>query len=102
MILPCELTYWNIGENILIEIYSKDNCTHCNSAKTLLGTRNKLFTEYKLGVDYTREQLLEKFPNARTFPVVVIDGFHIGGFTELNKVLTEELDDTRRLLNEEK
>jgi glutaredoxin len=86
----------------LIEIYSKDNCTYCTSAKNLLNTRNKLFTEYKLGVDYTREQLLEKFPNARTFPVVVIDGFHIGGFTELNKILTEELNDTRKLLNEEK
>jgi glutaredoxin len=102
MIHPCGLTFGCIGENILIEIYSKDNCTYCNSAKTLLSTRNKLFTEYKLGVDYTREQLIEKFPNARTFPVVVIDGFHIGGFTELNKVLTEELNDTRKLLNEEK
>lgn len=102
MILPYGLTYWNIGENILIEIYSKDNCVHCVSAKTLLNTRNKQFTEHKLGVDYTREQLLEKFPNARTFPVVVIDGFHIGGFIELTKILTEEAQDTRTLLNEGK
>lgn len=86
----------------MIEIYSKDNCTYCTSTKNLLDTRNKLFTEYKLGVDYTREQLLEKFPNARTFPVVVIDGFHIGGFNELNKILMEESSDTRKLLNEEK
>jgi len=102
MILPYGLTYWNIGENTLIEIYSKDNCVHCVSAKSLLTTRNKQFTEHKLGVDYTREQLLEKFPNARSYPVVVIDGFHIGGFVELNKILTEEAQDTRTLLNEGK
>ena len=86
----------------MIEIYSKDNCVYCVTAKSLLASKNKQFTEYKLGVDYTREQLLEKFPNARTFPVVVIDGFHIGGFNELNKILMEESSDTRKLLNEEK
>lgn len=86
----------------MIEIYSKDNCSYCTSAKILLTNKNKLFTEHKLGVDYTREQLLARFPNAKTFPVVVIDGYHIGGFNELNKILTEESHDTRKLLNEEK
>jgi glutaredoxin 3 len=86
----------------LIEIYSKENCTYCVSAKNLLTSRNKLFTEHKLGVDYTREQLLEKFPNAKSFPVIVVDGYHIGGFVELNKILTEESMDTRKLLNEGK
>jgi glutaredoxin len=86
----------------LIEIYSKENCTFCASAKNLLTSRNKLFTEHKLGVDYTKEQLLEKFPNAKTFPIIVVDGYHIGGFVELNKILTEESMDTRKLLNEEK
>lgn len=102
MILPYGLTFWNIGGNTLIEIYSKDNCVYCVSAASLLTTRNKQFTEYKLGVDYTREQILEKFPNARSFPVVVIDGYHIGGYVELSKILTEESQDPRRLLNEEK
>lgn len=86
----------------MIEIYSKENCTYCASAKNLLTSRNKMFTEHKLGVDYTREQLLEKFPNAKSFPVILIDGYHIGGFNELNKILTEESLDTRKLLNEEK
>ena len=86
----------------MIEIYSKENCTYCVSAKNLLTSRNKLFTEHKLGVDYTREQLLEKFPNAKSFPIIVVDGYHIGGFVELNKILTEESMDTRKLLNEGK
>jgi glutaredoxin 3 len=86
----------------LIEIYSKENCTYCVSAKNLLTSKNKLFTEHKLGVDYTREQLFEKFPNAKSFPVIVIDGYHIGGHTELNKSLTELSMDTRKLLNEGK
>ena len=60
-----------------------------------------LNNEYKLGVDYTREQLLEKFPNARTFPVVVIDGFHIGGFEQLKKQINEETHDNRKILLED-
>lgn len=67
----------------MIEIYSKPNCPYCSRAKTLLNTRKVNFTEYKLNEDFTREFLVEKYPNAMTFPVVVVDGYHIGGFTQL-------------------
>jgi glutaredoxin len=46
---------------------------------------NISFQEYKLGKDFTREILLSKFPSAKSFPVIVIDGFYIGGYTELNE-----------------
>jgi glutaredoxin len=31
----------------------------------------------------TREELLEKAPNAKTVPQIWIDGEHVGGYTEL-------------------
>ena len=31
----------------------------------------------------TREQLLERYPTARSFPVVIVDGKPIGGFQQL-------------------
>ena len=37
-----------------------------------------------LDVDYTREDFVEKFPEARTFPQITKDGIYIGGFTELD------------------
>lgn len=83
-----------------IEIYSKDNCSFCVQAKQLLKIHGKEFFEYKLGEDFTREVLLSKFPEAKTFPVIVVDGFNIGGFNELSKYITEEKTNTSKLLNE--
>ena len=83
-----------------IEIYSKDNCSFCTQAKTILKNRGKDFIEYKLDEDFTREILLSKFPEAKTYPVIVIDGFNIGGFEQLKQHLAEETSDQRKVLLE--
>ena len=44
------------------------------------------YDKYMLNEDFNREQLLEKFPYAKTFPQITIDGIHIGGYTEFAKV----------------
>lgn len=83
-----------------IEIYSKNNCTFCEQAKQLLKMHGKNFIEYRLDEDFTREILLSKFPEAKTFPVVVIDGFNIGGFQQLQQQINEETKDNRKVLLE--
>lgn len=83
-----------------IEIYSKDNCSFCNQAKAILKNRGKDFIEYKLDEDFTREILLSKFPEAKSYPVIVIDGFNIGGFEQLKQHLAEETSDHRKVLLE--
>jgi glutaredoxin 3 len=95
--------YLCIGRIILmaIEIYTKQGCPACDSAKTTLQNINKPFVEYKFNEDFTREVLLSKFPEAKTFPVIVIDGFHIGGYRELVEIINEEIKDTRKILLEE-
>ena len=40
---------------------------------------------------WTKEQLLEVAPNARTVPQIFIDGNLIGGFTELRQYLQEAI-----------
>jgi len=67
----------------MVEVYSKDNCAFCTKAKALLETRHMEFIERKIGVDVTREQLLEIAPLARTVPQIVIDGTVIGGYDQL-------------------
>ena len=84
-----------------IEIYSKNNCTFCEQAKSLLKMKGKNFIEYKLDEDFTREILLSKFPEAKTFPVLVIDGFNIGGFQQLQQQINEESSDSRKVLLED-
>jgi glutaredoxin 3 len=67
----------------MISIYSKDNCVYCGRAKRLLSTRGISYREQTLEHDFTREDILEKFPSARTFPIVAVDGKFIGGYDNL-------------------
>lgn len=83
-----------------IEIFSKNNCSYCDKAKQLLRIHGKDYIEYKLDEDFTREVLLSRFPEAKSYPIIVVDGFNIGGFEQLNKYITEEAQDSRKLLNE--
>jgi glutaredoxin len=54
-----------------------------------------------LNEDFTRENLLELFPTSRSFPVIVVDGFNIGGFEQLRQKLDEDYKPTtQRYLTE--
>lgn len=64
-------------------MYSKPNCTYCRRAKAFFEMRNIEYVERTVGVDTTREQLLEAAPNARTVPQIFINNELIGGYTEL-------------------
>lgn len=82
-------------------LYTKDNCSYCVNAKLLLNSKGLSYTEYKLGEDFTRETLLEMFPEARTFPVIVVDGFNIGGYVQLKEKLDNDLKESKKFLTEE-
>ena len=64
-------------------IWSKDNCPYCDQAKSLLKQRGIAFEEKKIGDGFTKEDLLEAVPTARTVPQIFLDDRLIGGFTEL-------------------
>ena len=68
-------------------VWSKNACPFCDQAKNLLKLKGIEFEEKKIGHGYTREQLLEAVPNARTVPQIFLDEQLIGGFTELRKHL---------------
>lgn len=68
-------------------VWSKYHCPFCDQAKALLTQKGIEFEERKIGDGYSREDLLEAVPNARTVPQIFLDGELIGGFTELKKHL---------------
>jgi glutaredoxin 3 len=68
-------------------VWSKNHCPYCDQAKALLKQKGIEFEERKIGVGYTKEQLLEAVPEARTVPQIFLDDKLIGGFTELKKHL---------------
>jgi glutaredoxin 3 len=68
-------------------IWSKYHCPYCDQAKALLTQRGIEFVEHKIGDGYTKEDLLEVAPTARTVPQIFLNEELIGGFTELKKRL---------------
>ena len=68
-------------------VWSKNACPFCDQAKNLLKLKGIEFEERNISTDWTREQLLEAVPDARTVPQIFLDEQLIGGFTELRKHL---------------
>jgi len=64
-------------------IWSRDACPYCDQAKSLLTQKGIAFEERKIGQGWTREQLLESVPTARTVPQIYLNGEYVGGYTEL-------------------
>jgi glutaredoxin len=64
-------------------VWSKYHCPFCEQAKALLTQKGIEFEEKKIGDGYTKEELLEAVPTARTVPQIFLDGQLIGGFNEL-------------------
>ncbi len=68
-------------------VWSKDQCPYCVQAKALLDSRGIDYEERNINQGWTREQLLESVPGARTVPQIFLDDQLIGGFTELREHL---------------
>lgn len=69
-------------------IWSKYNCPYCDQAKSLLKQKGYEIEERKIGDGYTKEELLEAVPNARSVPQIFLEGEYVGGYTELKNKLT--------------
>jgi len=69
----------------MIEVYGKPNCPQCEEVKTMLEMSNTAYHYYTLDVDFTRDELFEQFPTARTFPQVKSEGEVIGGINEFKE-----------------
>ena len=68
-------------------VWSKNSCPFCIQAKALLKQKGIEFEERNIEQDWSREQLLEAVPAARTLPQIFLDDKLIGGFTELRQHL---------------
>ena len=68
--------------NIVI-VTKKEYCPFCEKAKNILKMKGLEYEEKTLGVNYTKEELLELVPTAKTVPQIWIDGKHIGGCDDM-------------------
>jgi glutaredoxin len=73
-----------------VVVWSKYHCAHCDQAKSLLKSKGIQFEERKLGDGYTKEELLEQIPEAKSLPQIIIDGELVGGIVKLREYFEKE------------
>lgn len=73
-------------------IYTKDECPYCVKAKKLMEGFHIEYSEVKIGVDMSREEFVETFPDQGTVPLIFINEEKVGGYNEFRNWL----DDWRR------
>ena len=66
----------------LVEIWGKPACLFCDKAKALSRQEGLNYIYHQLDEDFTIEELKERFPDAKTFPQILVDDKYIGGFSE--------------------
>lgn len=76
-----------------IGIYTIDGCGFCDQAKALLIDKDLKFKEQKIETSDERMQLKNKYPEARSFPIIIIDHQWIGGFSQLMDWIRDHKDD---------
>ena len=73
----------------MIYIWGKPACPSCTKAKALCEQRGYQFEYLEMGKDFTREAVLAEFPEARTFPQIVVGGQKIGGYEQFVKYIED-------------
>jgi glutaredoxin len=73
----------------MIHIWGKPACPSCTKAKALCEQRGYQFEYLEMGKDFDRETVLSEFPEARTFPQIVVGGQKIGGYEQFVKYIED-------------
>lgn len=73
----------------MIEIYGKPNCNWCVKARELLNSKGINYKYYSVGEDVGIDFIIETFPGVKTVPIIVVDGFRIGGYEDLKGYIEE-------------
>ena len=71
------------------EIFGKPDCIHCEKAKFLCKQKEIEFTNQELGKDFEMGFILEKFTGAKTFPQILVDDDHVGGYDDRSVFLND-------------
>ena len=57
----------------MMVIYTKDDCPACIQAKAQMDQAGQEYREIKIGTDITREEFMDKFPQVRSVPFMIIE-----------------------------
>lgn len=74
-------------------IWTQSNCQYCGMAKALLTSRGYEVEEREIGVGkpWTKKDLIDVVPTARSVPQIFIDEVYIGGYGQLKELLYNDI-----------
>lgn len=73
------------------QVWSQTNCPACTEAKRLLDLHGVQIEERMLGINgYSKKDLIELVPDARSVPQIFLDGVYVGGLQELKRKLAND------------
>lgn len=68
-------------------IIGKTGCGYCEKAKNLLEQKRIPYVYQLMGRDISFEAIRLRYPEAKTFPIIVDNDEYIGGFMQLENLL---------------
>lgn len=72
-----------------IEIYGKDQCPNCDTAKQITESKGFDLTLLKMGVDFEIPEMFEKIGHRVTvFPQIFVDDKYVGSLKEYQEYLS--------------
>lgn len=85
--LHYESAWCNMNPQLCTVVYGKDTCPYCKQAKQLLDQHNIAYRYVDVAKsDLSLSELVDR--NVDTVPQVFVDGKYVGGFAELEKLLS--------------
>lgn len=75
--------------SINVVVYSQENCPACNQAISLLNRSGYTVEVRKIGEGqpWSKKDLLELVPHARSVPQVFVGDYYVGGLPQLKQYL---------------
>ena len=70
-----------------LQVFSKDNCHHCVTAKNILKGNQIQFEELEFGKNADLNEFKESYPHVRSVPAFFVDGKYIGGSEKLDLII---------------
>jgi glutaredoxin len=73
-----------------ILVYTTSGCKYCSQVKELLQRADLEYKEVLVNTPELKMEMVSKYPQAKTYPHVIIDGESVGGLVDTAKLFLEK------------
>lgn len=75
-----------------VKIFHQANNVVSDSTLDILKRHNIPYQKFIVGTDVDEEIVLDRFPEADNFPIIVVDNVYVSGYTALQVMIREHLE----------